>query len=112
MNKDKKGEVFTLVKRLSSDVKQLLQSSSPSPGEIRKLLIAKGLLSKPSLIILDEPTNHMDLESIVSLEIALQNYCGALIVISHDKHFVASLTKTIWSFIRIKEGVFEITEEV
>jgi len=108
MPKDKKGELYTLIKRLSGEPKQLIQSSLPSPGEVRKLLIAKGLLSKPSLIILDEPTNHMDLESIEALESALQDYFGTLIIISHDKFFVDGLSTVVWSFEQVEEGFFEI----
>jgi len=93
-----KGELFTLVQRLGSDAKALLNSTVPSPGEMRKLLIAQGLLKQPSLIILDEPTNHMDLESIVLLESALQEYGGALLFITHDKTFLENLSTKEWLF--------------
>jgi ATPase subunit of ABC transporter with duplicated ATPase domains len=45
----------------------------------------------PQLVILDEPTNNMDLESIASMEAALQNYKGALIVVSHDDVFLENI---------------------
>ena len=108
--KEQKGEIFTLVKRLSSDPKQLMQSRVPSPGEVRKLLVAKGLLSRPSLIILDEPTNHMDLKSIEALERALQEYDGTVMIISHDKYFTRAVTMKTWSFEEITKGFFNITE--
>ncbi len=63
---------------------------------MRKLLIAQGLLKQPSLIILDEPTNHMDLESIVLLESALKEYGGALLFITHDKTFLENLRTKEW----------------
>jgi len=106
--KDKRGELFTLIKRLSSEPKQLMQSNSLSPGEIKKLLIAKGLLDNPSLIILDEPTNHLDLESIEAIESALYDYNGTLVVVSHDKFFVKNFATLTWSFERTEEGNFEI----
>ena len=98
LDSEMKGELFTLVQRLGSDAKALLNSTIPSPGEMRKLLIAQGLLKQPSLIILDEPTNHMDLESIVLLESALQEYCGALLFITHDKTFLENLSTKEWLF--------------
>ncbi|SFV57680.1 COG0488: ATPase components of ABC transporters with duplicated ATPase domains [hydrothermal vent metagenome] len=96
LDSEMKGELFTLVQRLGSDAKALLNSTVPSPGEMRKLLIAQGLLKQPSLIILDEPTNHMDLESIVLLESALKEYGGALLFITHDKTFLENLRTKEW----------------
>ena len=45
----------------------------------------------PQLLILDEPTNHLDLDSIKSIESALKNYQGAMIVISHDQRFLDAI---------------------
>jgi len=108
LSKDKRGEIYTIVTKLASSAKGLLQSQLPSAGEIRKLFIAKGLLDKPSLIILDEPTNHMDLDSILALEEALQEYGGTLIIISHDRFFLESVVDTIWRFTYIDEGLYTI----
>lgn len=96
--KEQKGEIFTIITRLASDPKLLLESSSPSPGETRKLLLARALLARPALIILDEPTNHMDIDSITALEDALSQYNGALILVSHDEVFLQNTTSKIWSF--------------
>ena len=104
--KEERGALYTLVTRLSSNPKTLINSKNPSPGEIRKLLIAKGLLANPSLIILDEPTNHMDLDSIVSLEEALKEYSGALVVISHDTVFLESFTTQSWELTLIERGQY------
>ncbi len=106
-----KGELFTLIQRLGSDAKALLSSTTPSPGETRKLLIAQGLLKQPSLIILDEPTNHMDLESIEMLESALKEYGGALLFITHDKTFLENLSTKQWLFHKSKDS-FNSVEEV
>ena len=105
---DIKGEIYTIVRKLASDPIKLQDSLIPSPGEVRKLMIAKGLLESPSLIILDEPTNHMDLDSIISLEVALKEYNGTMIVISHDKHFLKSIITNIWEFRKNGEDSYEI----
>ena len=103
---DLKGEIYTIIRRLSSDPIKLQESSFPSPGEIRKLMIAQGLLQNPSLIILDEPTNHMDLDSIISLELALREYNGAMIIISHDRVFLDAIVTKIWTFTKECEQSF------
>ena len=105
---DKKGEIYTIVRKLGSDPIKLQDSFIPSPGEVRKLMIAKGLLESPSLIILDEPTNHMDLDSVLSLESALQEYNGTMIVISHDKIFLDAIITETWEFEKEGEELYRI----
>src|SRR6187549_1423435 len=68
------------------------QTSEFSGGWRMRIELAKILLQKPDLILLDEPTNHMDIESIQWLEEFLINNAKAVIVISHDKTFVDNLT--------------------
>lgn len=60
-----------------------------------KVLLAQSLFGEPEALLLDEPTNHLDLESIGWLEKFLHNYKGTLIVISHDRHFLNSVTTHI-----------------
>jgi ATP-binding cassette, subfamily F, member 3 len=67
-------------------------TSEFSGGWRMRIELAKILLQKPDLILLDEPTNHMDIESIQWLEDFLKNNAKAVIVISHDKTFVDNLT--------------------
>lgn len=97
LSNEKKGELFTFVTRLSSNPKTLLENEQPSPGELRKLLISKALLDGISLIVMDEPTNHMDIDSIIAIEEALKEYGGTILMISHDKEFVKNISHTIWS---------------
>jgi len=108
MTNDKKGEIYTIVRKLASDPIKLQDSFIPSPGEVRKLMISKGLLESPSLIILDEPTNHMDLDSVLSLESALQKYNGTMIVISHDKIFLDAVITETWEFQKEDDNMFKI----
>ncbi len=110
LDTDMKGELFTLVQRLGSDAKALLNSTVPSPGEMRKLLIAQGLLKQPSLIILDEPTNHMDLESIMLLESSLKEFKGALMFITHDKTFLENLSTKQWVFEKSENQCYSVEE--
>lgn len=63
-----------------------------SGGWQMRIELAKMLLQKPSFLLLDEPTNHLDIESIIWLEGFLQDYPGAVIVISHDKQFLDNIT--------------------
>lgn len=67
-------------------------TSEFSGGWRMRIELAKILLQKPDLVLLDEPTNHMDIESIQWLEDFLVNNAKAVIVISHDKAFVDNIT--------------------
>jgi ATPase subunit of ABC transporter with duplicated ATPase domains len=66
-----------------------------SGGEQRRLMFGKLILQQPNVMIMDEPTNHLDMESIEALNLALENYAGTLIFISHDRDFVATLATRI-----------------
>ncbi|MDD2698326.1 MAG: ATP-binding cassette domain-containing protein [Arcobacteraceae bacterium] len=103
---EKKGLLFTLIRRMSSNPKNLLENIFASPGELRKLFIAKALLENISLIILDEPTNHMDIDSIEAIEKALVEYDKALIVVSHDTTFIENLNLRVLSIIKKSDTEF------
>ncbi|VAW63133.1 Bis-ABC ATPase YbiT, partial [hydrothermal vent metagenome] len=66
-----------------------------SGGEQGRMLFGKLMLQKNNILLLDEPTNHMDMESIESLNLALENYPGTLIFVSHDREFVSSLATRV-----------------
>ena len=95
--KDKIGHLMTIVSRLGSRPEKLLNSDEPSPGETRKLLLAIGMTYTPHLIIMDEPTNHMDLPSIECLEQALKDCPCSLLLVSHDRYFLSRLTSKEWN---------------
>ncbi|HYR07764.1 MAG TPA: ABC-F family ATP-binding cassette domain-containing protein, partial [Longimicrobium sp.] len=66
-----------------------------SGGEAARLVFSRLQLERPNVLVLDEPTNHLDLESIEALVVALQNYEGTLILVSHDRWFVGQLATRI-----------------
>lgn len=68
------------------------QTKEFSGGWRMRIELAKILLQKPDLILLDEPTNHIDIESVIWLEDFLVNKAKAVIVISHDKAFIDNIT--------------------
>jgi ATP-binding cassette, subfamily F, member 3 len=63
-----------------------------SGGEKARLALALVGFRRPNLLLLDEPTNHLDLEMRQALAMALQDYAGAVIMVSHDRHLLASVT--------------------
>jgi ATP-binding cassette subfamily F protein 3 len=67
-----------------------------SGGWIMRLLLAKLLLRQPALLLLDEPTNHLDLDSLTWMEDFLQQYQGAMMIISHDRSFLDRVTTKTW----------------
>ena len=69
-----------------------------SGGEAARLLLAKVILDTPNLLILDEPTNHMDIETIDALADALAAFTGTLIFVSHNRHFIAKIATRILYF--------------
>ncbi len=66
-----------------------------SGGEKGRMLFGKLMLQKPNVLLMDEPTNHMDMEAIESLNTALDLYKGTLVFVSHDREFVSSLATRI-----------------
>lgn len=72
-----------------------------SGGEQGRMLLGKLMMHKPNMLLMDEPTNHMDMESIESLNTALEQYKGTLFFVSHDRVFVDSLATRI---LEIRDG--------
>jgi ATPase subunit of ABC transporter with duplicated ATPase domains len=66
-----------------------------SGGERGRMMFGEIMLQRPNIIIMDEPTNHLDMESIESLNLALENYPGTVLFVSHDREFVGSLATRI-----------------
>jgi ATPase subunit of ABC transporter with duplicated ATPase domains len=66
-----------------------------SGGEKGRMLYGKLILTQPNVLLMDEPTNHMDMETIESLNMALEKFKGTLVFVSHDRQFVSSLATQI-----------------
>ncbi len=87
------GEVEKVLKGMGFEREDFTRPTSEFSGGWRmRIELAKILLQKPDLILLDEPTNHMDIESIQWLEDFLINSAKAVVVISHDRAFVDAIT--------------------
>ncbi len=72
-----------------------------SGGEKARLALALIAWQKPNLLLLDEPTNHLDLEMRLALTMALQDFAGAVLVVSHDRHLLKSTTD---EFLLVADG--------
>ncbi|WP_134704694.1 ABC-F family ATP-binding cassette domain-containing protein [Ammoniphilus sp. YIM 78166] len=74
--------------------------SSLSGGQKTRLALCKLLLSTPDILVLDEPTNYLDIETLTWLERYLHNYNGAVLVVSHDRYFLDALVNLIYEIER------------
>lgn len=82
--------------------------SALSGGERNRLLLAKLFAQPSNLLVMDEPTNDLDVETLELLEELLADYTGTLLLVSHDREFLDNVTTQLWVF----EGGGQITEVV
>jgi ATPase subunit of ABC transporter with duplicated ATPase domains len=82
----------------------LKPTAALSGGECARLIFCRLMIQKPNLLVLDEPTNNLDLESINALNIALQKYDGTLLLVTHDEDVLDEVATRIWHF---REGKIE-----
>lgn len=86
-------EIEKVLRGLGFERKELNRQTSEFSGGWRmRIELGKLLLQKPDVLLLDEPTNHLDIEAIQWLEEYLETYHGSVMLISHDKHFLDSVT--------------------
>jgi len=76
----------------------LKKTDALSGGEIARIVFCRLMLQKPNFLVLDEPTNNLDLESINALNIALQKYPGTLLLVTHDHDVIDEVATRIWNF--------------
>lgn len=80
--------------------------SELSGGQKTRLALGKLLLSKPAILILDEPTNHLDIETLTWLENYLNNYSGAVVIVSHDRYFLDKTVTMVYEISRQRSKKF------
>jgi ATP-binding cassette subfamily F protein 3 len=78
-----------------------------SGGEKARLTLALLVARRPNLLLLDEPTNHLDIDMRHALTIALQSFEGGLLVVSHDRHLIKTVSDTLWLVADGKLQVFD-----
>jgi len=89
----------------------LKPTSGLSGGECARMIFCKLMIQKPNVLVLDEPTNNLDLESINALNIALQKFDGTLLFVTHDEDVLDEVATRIWHFHSGKVEDFKGTYE-
>ncbi|WP_100330107.1 ABC-F family ATP-binding cassette domain-containing protein [Bacillus xiapuensis] len=84
------------------DYEDSAKISTLSGGQKTRLALGKLLLTKPDILILDEPTNHLDIRTLAWLEQYLQNYSGAIVIVSHDRYFLDKVVTQVYEVSRHK----------
>ena len=97
MPKDPEAKVRGRVARMGLGAEKMdTKAKDLSGGEKARLLLGLATFDQPHLLILDEPTNHLDIDTRESLVMALNDYRGAVILISHDRHLVEASAERLW----------------
>ena len=94
---DLSPRLLGIAARLGVDVDRARVSDRWSPGEARKFALAHALTREVAVVVLDEPTNHLDVLAIETLQEALTDWTGALVLVTHDHALAAATTTTTWT---------------
>jgi len=73
-----------------------LPASALSGGQRSRVSLAAVSYTKPHILVLDEPTNNLDLESVVALADCIEKFDGGVVLVSHDQYFVSRVAKEVW----------------
>lgn len=98
-------KIETILQRFTLSPEAIL--STLSGGWRRRVMLAKALIQEPNVLLLDEPTNHMDITAILDLERMLRDFHGTLVLISHDRSFVAGIVNKVFDLDRGNLSIFE-----
>ena len=102
---DRESDMRKFLGRFNFSGERIFEPVAPfSGGEKARLVLALMIRQEPNLLLLDEPTNHLDLEMRQALSVALIEYAGALVVISHDRHLLRSVCDDL---LIVHDGVVE-----
>lgn len=74
----------------------MIKSLALSGGEIIKLLLAKMLMGRYNILIMDEPSNFLDIPSLEALEILMKEYTGTIVFITHDKRLLENVADVVY----------------
>ena len=103
--KDREIDHRNFLGRFGFSGERIFEPVAPfSGGEKARLVLALMIRQQPNLLLLDEPTNHLDLEMRQALSVALIEYTGALVVISHDRHLLRSVCDEL---LNVHDGIVE-----
>lgn len=102
-------KIETMASRLGINI--AAQMSNLSGGMKRRVLLGAALIAAPDLLLLDEPTNHLDMEAIEWLESYLKSFSGSVVVVTHDREFLAQVSNRILEIDRGKLHLHECNYE-
>ncbi len=111
LDKENQSIVISNAFLLGVNPEDIYNNEILSPGENQKLLYSLAFLNKTPLLILDEPTNYLDIVSIKALIEAINKYDGALIAVTHDKYFCSAIAKKIW-YLEKTEKICNLSEKI
>lgn len=87
---------------------QAMSPMEPMSGGEKARVVLSGLVwQQPNLLLLDEPTNHLDIDMRLALAVALQDFAGAVVVVSHDRHLLRTVCDELWLVAQGKVQTFE-----
>merc|ERR1712176_1286625 len=76
---------------------QNVTAGSLSGGQRSRVAMAAVSFERPHVLVMDEPTNNLDLESVEALSESVKNFDGGVVLVSHDQYFVSEVAKEVWS---------------